>query len=202
MLIDTTFAVVLFCADCGRMHLEEVSAFSLYRKTKNIICACGKHLGCLRALGSDRYMLSLGAIEQGVHAVRFSRNILDTNKVYPFPSMCCREEGGFVGSLQAVCNELEFTEKETAHSIDFPDCIDAPEVMFEVINKVDDLAISGSICCGNCGHSEIGLEIFGSFILLYCSHCGNMYEIRAKYQEDAKYIRKINFIELQPINEI
>ena len=182
--------------------MEEVSAFSLYRKTKNIVCVCGRHLACLRFLGGDRYMMSLGSATQGMHDLRFSRSILDTNKVYPFPSMVCGEEGGFWGSLQAVQSELMCAKRETARAIDFFDSVDAPEVMFEVINKVDDLAISGSICCGNCGHSEIGLEVFDSFILLYCSHCGNMYEIRAKYLEDAKHIRKINFIELQPINEI
>lgn len=201
MLIDTTFAVVLFCPACGRMHLEEVSVFALRSGTQTINCFCGYQLAHLRNVDRERCLLSFGYYNH-MQSIYFSLKIIEANRVYPFPGFGFIDEGGFIGSLQAVRSEFALAAATKSMANDFGAKVDAPEVMFEVINKVDDLAVSGSICCGNCWHNDIGLEIFDNFILLYCSHCGNMYEIRARCQEDARSIRKVNFIELQPTQEI
>ena len=200
MLFETDFAVVVFCANCGRTHMEKISYFYLGRSLiKHITCVCGKCLGKIMPCGSGSYRMIFDEKNGSSCSFYFDRRILNENRVMPISSSEHSSETGFLGSLRAVYKELRLAEKYSQFSctgLGNADTIVNPKVMFEVINKVDSLAMSGSIRCGECGHNRPSLEIFDSFIMLYCEKCGNIYRIRAEDKEDMKHIEKLEFIEL------
>lgn len=201
MLLQTDLAVVVFCANCGRTHVEKISCFYLGRSlVKHVTCVCGNRLCRLMPCGSGSYRLVFGEEREGCsHSFYFDRKLLNEDRVLPISNACSGNEAGFLGSQQAVYKELRMADRYSRFSktgLGSADSVANPKVMFEVINKVDSLAMSGSIKCGECGNSRPSLEIFDDFIALYCEKCGSTCKIMAKDKEDVSRIEKLEFIEL------
>jgi hypothetical protein len=197
MVLDTSFLTALFCISCDRAHVEEFSLFDFIKgSTQRIICDCGNHLGKIKITQRKYYRVSIWRpFYEDYHTKCLSWADFRSGWLLELADYSS-ERCSFVGAKQAVREgilrqENFLTEKESL----FDEFADS-QVMFEILNKVDDLAVSGSICCGCCGENDISIEVFDGFIMLFCSHCGNMYKIKAVNKEDAQKIKSVRFIEL------
>ncbi len=203
MLINTTVTIALFCVSCGKVHREELSYFVLGNSgIMDINCGCGHNIGVLKGLSQGRYRLFFYCeICKDVHSIELSRRGFAQEDALRLFAACQQTEIGVVGNSGAVQQELFDRSNELCaylkDNLSEEDC-NEPHILFEAINRIDDLAENGSICCGECGSNNIGLEVLDRHILLFCSGCGNMYALRAMDESDAKKIRELSFIELQP----
>jgi hypothetical protein len=205
VLVDTTFAVTLFCAGCGKLHLEKLSLFELSGTARrNIVCACGKVIGSLRTVSMGHYELSASCAVCGErHSARFSREISSGAETVALGGSCRLANLGFVGSLRTARDEFARRQERLRDYLAAPLTAETtagdPSVrLFELINRLDDLAAQDNIYCGNCGGSVIGIEVFDNFVVLFCSDCGNMFEFSALTREDVERVRTLKFIELAP----
>ncbi len=197
MLINTTMALALFCVSCGKLHMEDISCFSLGSSGAKVLhCRSGHYLGIVRAYRAALYEVYVpcelcGELHMIKLGCRFSEKAV--RRLYA----CQQTEIGLAGSRDAVERELTARDSEIASylaGIFAEGDVNDPQAMFEVVNHLEELADTGNINC--CSGSGIGLEVQEKYAIVYCRCCGNAYRVRAVNEEDVKKVQGMKFIQL------
>ncbi len=201
MIINAAVTLALFCAGCGKMHREEISYFSVGNcGARAVNCECGHYIGILNAAGEGRYMLYTACDLCGeLHVMDISRRLFSRGRIVRLSLSCAATEIGLAGDREAVDEELSSRSSEMADYLK-ETLADGesrtPQVMLEIINRLDDLARMGSIGCGVCGGSNIGMAVEETHVLLYCRNCGSIHYFNAADEEDAQMVRHMRYIDL------
>jgi hypothetical protein len=108
-------------------------------------------------------------------------------------------ELGFIGDGEAVEQTIAAHRNEIDRLIqemESDDFVQNPQVMFEVLNKVHDIAEKGRIYC-HCGQNSIEADIHPDCIELKCTHCGGRQVIPATSEEDLERVNAAEMIEIR-----
>jgi hypothetical protein len=118
-------------------------------------------------------------------------------------SLACEETGievcffGPPEQVRGCIEEQERSFKEMAEDLGFSDYFANPEVMYEVLDFLHNIAEEGKLSC-TCGNFQIEVEIFADRIELRCPDCGAMGMIDAASEEDLDNLKDAWEIRLSP----
>lgn len=201
MVIITDVLLGMRCPECGKLDYHRLSRFNFSgRKRVEIKCACGAVKLGISTRNRKDYLLQVPCVVcETSHALAISARMLWHGEV---AYLYCQETGldlGYLGpeedvlvlsaaheeSMEALANEFE-KEDEYFHN---------PEIMYEVLNRLHDIAEQGTLYC-QCGNVDVDVDIFPDRLELNCQDCDSINIIYAETEEDLRVIRDTEAIEL------
>lgn len=200
MAINTVSTLAIYCSHCGKIQMHELSRFFLKDATGfNLMCSCGQIQATIIGSRHGQYLLDVPCVICETSHI-LCVDIKDfwrgrVNKIYcPVANL----ELGFSGNREAIeqtianhKREFESMVREVAHD----ECVENPQIMFEVLNRIHDIAEKGGIscCCGGIVEADVQPE----HIELVCLHCNGRKIVEAKTEADLAFINSIGAIELE-----
>lgn len=200
MVIRTESSLALYCPHCGKLHMHDFFRFSLCREVRReLVCSCGHVQAAVNSVNRRQYLFDIPCVICGtnhkifVDARRFWR--AEADKLY------CMEgnvELGLFGRRQAIeetfsNNKHEF-ERLLAEDHD-SDTIDNLHVMFEIFNRIHDLAEQERIIC-SCGRPVIDAEMLPDTIEIACRQCSGHRSIPASTEAHLEEVKSWRIIQL------
>lgn len=202
MLVNTVSTLALYCSHCGKIEMHDLSRFSLKSSVgRELSCGCGQRLATVSGVGHDQYLLDIPCVVcETSHVVCV--NVKDfwqgrVNKIY---CAAANLELGFSGERGAIEKAIADQQREFASMVrDMAneDFIDNSRVMFEVLNRVHDIAERGGVFC-RCGGGVIEADVQPDSIELVCAHCNGRRVIAARTEADLLAVKALATIELSP----
>lgn len=200
MVINTVSTLALYCSRCGKIEVHEISHFTLQRSIgRRFICSCGQIQAVASSAASHQYLFSIPCVIcETTHLISIDKQLLGQegmNKLY-----CPQEniELGFVGERKVVEQTITADLDEIDRLItdmENDDFVQNPQIMFEIINKVHDIAEKGRLYC-HCGRSAIEADILPDCIELKCTYCGGRTIIPAQTEQDRTRCNDFEVIEI------
>jgi hypothetical protein len=202
MLINTISTLALYCSRCGKIQMHDVSRFDLKNAIgRELSCGCGHLQATITGSGHGQYLLDIPCVVcETNHIVcvdikEFWRGTV--NKLY---CAAANLELGFSGNRQAIEQTIADHQREfdsIAREVANDDYIENPQIMFEVLNKIHDIAENGGVYC-RCGGNLIEADVQPDYIELVCIHCSGRSVIAAKTEADLAVVQALASIELGP----
>lgn len=200
MLLNTGTTLAMRCSSCGKLDFHHLSAFSLSGgKAAKISCSCGATKLILGTKKFKQYWLQIPCILcETNHLVYYTHKKLWSDEVSYLYCSDTNVELGFLGPEEKVKIIAESYESNLESLIDelgYDDYFHNPEIMFEVLNNLHDIAEAGYLYC-QCGNYQIEVDIFPDRIELNCRDCDSISIIYAETEEDLQIIKEVEKIEL------
>lgn len=205
MVINTVATLALYCPRCGKLQMHDFSRFQMKQAAQqSLYCTCGQEQAKLTSVGSRQCLLDIPCVVcQTNHIICLDYHQLwqsGLEKIY-----CVQEnfELGFSGSRQAIEDTIDIHLGEFKKIVsdmeqnEYDEYIENPQVMFEVLNIIHDIAEKGEVYC-RCGSQAIGAEVLPDGIELECAQCGGRQVIAAKSAKDLAQVEALTRIEIVP----
>lgn len=175
MLVSTTTIVAVRCAVCGKMDFHAMSLFSFAgKKVHRLTCSCGAGLMSLGSKDRRQFWLQLECLMcESRHIYYYNRQELWSGHLIV---LTCEETDlaiGYIGSKEQVRKSILQQDKsvqEMAEDLGFVDYFENPEIMYEVLENLQQLAEDGRLSC-QCGCYQINVEVFPDRLELRCENC-------------------------------
>lgn len=176
MLIPTATVVALRCPSCGRLEFRGLSLFSFSGdRTWQLDCSCGMVLLTIGTRRGRNFWLQYHCgMCDNMHLAHYHRRELWSPELL---TLTCSEtdlEVGFVGPRDRVQQAVQYHDRslaEMAEDLGLSGYFEEPDVMYQLLALVFQLAESGHVHCG-CGNDNIEVEIFPGHLQLRCDSCG------------------------------
>ncbi|VBB06371.1 Hypothetical protein LUCI_1602 [Lucifera butyrica] len=203
MVIRTSSTLALYCHHCGKIQLHDVSLFTLRGSgNQRLFCSCGCAQADISAIGHHQYLLNIPCVLCETNHLL----CLDNRKIWrvPMEKIYCSKENlelGLIGERQAVEQMIEHYKQaceDLFREANYDeDDVDDPQLMFEMLNQLHDIAEKGGLQC-SCGSIDIEAQVFPECIDLWCRQCGGHLTVRAGDEADLARIKALKRIELIP----
>ncbi len=200
MVIRTEATLALYCPRCGKLYMHHFTRFNPPGPTRReLLCSCGQVQAVLTGVNRRQYLLDIPCVLCGNgHKV-----YLDAHRFWQAKAdkLYCVEENVELGLFgdRRIIEETFATCKHEFERICEADYenerIDNLHVMFEIFNRVHDLAEQGHIVC-NCGNPLIDTEMFPDAIDITCHRCGGRRIILANTEEHLEEVKSWKSIQL------
>ena len=200
MIVATEFIVAIRCPLCGKLDLHNVSRFSLAGSgSYKINCACGAPKLVIGTKNHQKYWFQIPCVLcETNHLVYYKAKELCSDKVEYLYCTETNVELGFFGSeekVRGLAENYEYNLESLVDGLGYDDYFFSPEIMFEVLNSLHDVAEEGFLYC-ECGSYQIEIDIFPDRIELQCKECKTVSTIFAETEEDLKRLKGTKKIEL------
>jgi len=201
MAIISTFSkIVSRCPSCGDISYHDLSMFSFSRsRSTKLECTCGKTIVYMGTKDRKHYWLQLEcSFCEGRHIFYYHWKDLWNGDVL---SLVCDESGldiAYIGPEKKIEKAIEDGEKslaKMAEDLGFGDYFTNPEVMYGVLDYLNQLAEDGSLFC-QCGNFNIEIEIYPDRLELRCEYCDCSGIIMAQNEMDLETVRSLSEIQL------
>lgn len=204
MLVPARVTFAIRCPQCGKMENAPVSLFDFAGVSSvRLNCSCGAHkLTVALRKGQVRVQIPCYLCE-GLHFLYYTPRRFWSGEVQ---QVTCSEtdlqlgvfgeEDGVAGSSKSGQSELEHLLQEGA----FEDYFDNPDVMYQSLRHVHDLAEKGNLTC-TCGNLKIEVDIFPDRLELACPECGLQRAVFAATEEDLTMLRRVRHLEVGDENQ-
>lgn len=200
MIVPTDTVIMLRCPDCGRLELFHLSRFGVSkRKPGRVICSCGVEKARVTTRDYAAYTLEVNCTVCDLqHTYQLSGKRLWSQEVTP---LLCLETGLELGSIgprdkvRAAIPSYQEELEELIEELGGPGYFINPDVMYEVLNYVQEMADEGGVFCP-CGKNKIELEVLPDRLELRCKHCERLKVIYAETEEDYLRLQELPAIEL------
>ncbi len=112
-------------------------------------------------------------------------------------------ELGFVGPRQTIEELIASHQREVENLLreiddsDYDDRRENPQIMFEILNAVHDIAERGRLYC-QCGSYNIKARVIPGGIELQCAQCGGYRIIPAHDEQDVARLKNLQAVKLAP----
>lgn len=189
MLIRTAFSIALYCPQCGKLNIHDVSPFAVRGKAVDLYCSCRYKQADVGFVGTKQLVLRLPCVLcHSTHRLFFDRRVLGYGE--PEKLYCPNEnfELGLIGRREAIEEMLRLHESTFCQL--WQEGIRREEIcnqriLLEILNKVHDIATDGGLYC-MCGSHKMTADILPEGILLTCLSCGGYELIRATEENLAR----------------
>ncbi|PKM82183.1 MAG: hypothetical protein CVU89_05940 [Firmicutes bacterium HGW-Firmicutes-14] len=200
MIVATEFVVAMRCPLCGKMDFHPVSRFAFAGAGNlKVNCTCGAPKLIIGTKNREQYWFQVPCILcETNHLVYYKARQMWSGEINFFYCNDSNVELGFFGPGEKVYNLAENYEHNLESLVDglgYDDYFFNPEIMFEVLNCLHDIAEEGFLYC-ECGSYQIEIDIFPDKIELQCKDCKTTSIVYAENEEDLNRIRSIKKIEL------
>lgn len=200
MIIATEFAVAMRCPSCGKLDFHSVSRFSFAGKNNHrILCDCGSSKLIIGTKNKNQYWFQIPCVLcETNHLVYYKAKQLWSSEATFFYCNDTNIELGFFGpedKVRAVAENYEHNLESLVDELGYDDYFSNPEIMFEILNSLHDIAEEGFLYC-DCGSYQIEIDILPDRIELQCKDCKTVSVVYAENEEDLDKIKSIKKIEL------
>jgi len=200
MLINTVSTLALYCSRCGKIEMHDLSRFTVKSSVgRELMCGCGQRLATVSGVGHGQYLLDIPCVVCEVsHIVCVDVKDFWQGRVNKIYCSAANLELGFSGGRRAIEQAIAAQQQEFASMVrdmTSEEYVDNPQVMFEVLNKIHDIAERGGVYC-RCGGSIIEADVQPDSIELVCVHCNGRRVVAAKTEEDVAAVQDIASIEI------
>lgn len=202
MLVNTVSTLALYCSRCGKIEMHDLSRFTLKESVgRQLACACGQHQATVAGVGHGQYFLDVPCVVcETNHIICVDVKEFWQGRVNKIYCTAANLELGFSGWRQAIeqtiadqQREFDSIVREVAHD----ECVENPQVMFEVLNKIHDIAERGGVYC-RCGGTVIEADVQSDQVELVCMSCDGRRSIAARSEADLLAVQSWATIELGP----
>lgn len=200
MIIATEFAVAMRCPSCSKLDFHQVSRFAFSGKSNyKISCSCGSPKLIIGTKKRSQFWFQIPCVLcETNHLIYYKAKQLWSGEVTFFYCNETNIELGFFGpeeKVRAVSENYEDNLESLVEELGYDDYFYNPEIMFEVLNCLHDIAEDGFLYC-ECGSLQVEIDIFPDKIELQCKDCKTISVVYAENEEDLEKIRKVKKIEL------
>jgi len=201
MLISTQRTLALRCPLCGKMEFDPISWFDFSGKDSvQIKCKCGFNKLIINSKNNyrDFYFQIPCLICDEVHIIKFSKTELWGKINLVLRCTTNGQELGYIGSKTAIeklINQKRDDLDSVINNLGFDDYFTNPQVMYEILNHLHQLADSNQLFC-HCGNNQIDIEVFPEKLELHCSFCQSLHIIYAETIEDLRIVKEASKIAL------
>lgn len=200
MLIDTVSTLALYCAHCGQIQMHDLSRFTLKDAVgRELACSCGQRQATVVGVGHGQYLLDIPCIIcETSHIVCLNGKEFWRGKVNKLYCAATNLELGFSGGRTAIEQTVADQRREIdniIHDAANDDYIENPQIMFEVLNRINDIAERGGVYC-RCGGNIIRADVQPGYIELICVKCEARRAISAKAEADLLTVKGLGSIEI------
>jgi len=202
MVISTLSTLALYCSRCGKIQMHNLSRFDWKKDVgRQLTCSCGQCQATVTGTGHNQYLLDVPCVVCETNHI-ICVDIKDfwrgkVNKIYcPIANL----ELGFSGDRLAIEHTIAEHQREidsVSREVASDDYIENPQIMFEVLNKIHDIAEKGGVYC-HCGGGVIEVDVQSGFVELVCTHCDGRKVIKANTEDDLQQVASLVTIELGP----
>lgn len=200
MIISTQRSLALRCPLCGRLENHTISFFSFSGCSPvRIICKCGYNKLIINTKNFKEFYLQLSClICEEIHIIKLTRQELWEK---PVAVLRCTESGqelGYIGNETALTKIIKQKENDIEsimNNLGFDDYFTNPQVMFEVLNHIHQLAEQNQMFC-LCGNNQIEIDVFPEKLELHCPFCQSLHIIYAETIEDLRIVKQADSIAL------
>lgn len=202
MLINTVSTLALYCSRCGQIQMHDLSRFALKDSVgRELLCSCGQRQATITGVGHKQYLLDVPCVVcETSHIICVYIAAPGSGRVDKLYCTAANLELGFSGDRQAIekaiadqRREFDSIVRDVAHD----DYIENPQIMFEVLNKIHDIAERGGVYC-RCGGNIIEADVQPDHVELVCRHCEGRRIISASTEADLVEAKAMGTIELGP----
>jgi len=202
VLVNTVSTLALYCSRCGKIVMHDLSRFSLKSSVgRELTCGCGQRLATVSGVGHDQYLLNIPCVVcETSHIVCVDVKDFWQGRVNKIYCAAANLELGFSGGRKAIEQAIADQQREfdnMVRDMANEDYVDNSQVMFEVLNKVHDIAERGGVFC-RCGGNVIEADVQPDAIELVCVHCNGRRLIAARTEADLMAVKDMATIELIP----
>lgn len=193
MLVTTKTTLALRCAGCGRLDVHHLSLFDFSGgRTVRVTCSCGAHKLTVGQKGHQVWLQFPCPLCNSTHFLYFPRGTFWSPEL---KQIACPETGldvGFFGLDRELPGApfpdagFDSTAEEAQELVEqagFDDYFDNPQVMYEMLNRLHDLAENGKVRC-LCGNPDVQVEVLPDRIELTCPSCGRWRPLEAESDQD------------------
>lgn len=200
MLITTECVIAMRCPTCGKLEFHTLSRFAFAgTRTNKIFCSCGAQKLIIGTKNRQQYWLQIPCVLcETNHLVYYKVKQLWNSEVTFFYCSDTNVELGFFGpeeKVKSVADNYEHNLESLVDELGYDDYFFNPEIMFEVLNCLHDIAEEGFLYC-ECGSHQIEIDIFPDRIELQCKECGTASVVYAETEDDLHNMQGIKKIEL------
>jgi len=195
LLILTATNVAMRCVKCSSVNVSQVSLFALSPHRPSFAhCRCGVRLFSLSRDGAGLCLSIRCPRCAGYHEFPFAAQSFCRES---WLEITCPDAGhplaivGQVAQGKAVAALPELPPAASWETDD--DCFQDPEIMYQTLNHIHDLAGSGKVAC-RCGSSSAEVEIFPDRVVLRCASCGRYSSVHARDMCDLAQLMQLGGI--------
>lgn len=200
MVVSTETLLAMRCPECGKLEFHNISRFGFRNaKNKEISCACGALKLTISTKNRKDYWLQIPCVVCEAKHLRSlpGKQLWSGEVVYLY----CQETGlelGYIGPEDRVKELAPSFDEDIETLAGEPggdEYFHNSEVMYEVLNRLHDIAESSALYC-QCGNQRIEVDIFPDRLELHCKDCDSVNIIYAETDDDLRVIQQVETIEL------
>ena len=199
MLVPAQTSFAVRCPQCGRLEITPVSRFALSGgQSVKHTCSCGAHK---LTVGSKPGQVSVQLpcyLCDGLHFLYFAPKRFWEGQLKQVTCSDTELQLGVFGPQ----GEVELYARTGGSELDrlmgdaaFGEYFDHPEVMYQALSRVHDLAEEGNLGCV-CGNHQISVDIYPEHLELLCPECGRLKSLLATSDEDLAPLERATNITL------
>lgn len=201
MVISTSNVIAIRCPKCSSLDFYLLSLFALGARKKQlkIQCECGCQLFAMGTKDFHQFWLQTKCLMCEIkHLTYLPRKRIWSSEI---EVLSCDETGieiAFIGpkaQVQAYIKNQDKSLREMAEDMGFGEYFESPEVMYEVLDYLYEIAESEKLYC-ECGNYQIDIDVFPEKLELKCDSCGCTATIFAESEQDIKLVRDATEIKL------
>jgi ribosomal protein S27E len=198
LLVSTQRSFALRCPLCGRLEFHQLSLFAFAGFSPvNIVCQCGFVKLTVTTKNYKEFFLQIPCLFcDATHVLKFSFHELWEK---PLCIIRCTETGqelGYIGEADAFDKLIRRKQNDIdsiINSFGFDDYFTNPQVMFEILNHLHQIAEDERLFCA-CGNNNIEIDVFPEKLELQCPNCQSLHIIYAETLEDLRVVKKVQTI--------
>lgn len=200
MLISTQRCLALRCPLCGRLEFHRISLFDFAGHSPvRVKCKCGFNKLSINTRNFKEFFLQMPClICEEVHITKFTRQELLEKATSVLRCTETGQELGYVGtesSLEKIIQQKQNDIGSIVNNFGFDDYFTNPQVMFEVLNHLHQIAEQNNLFC-RCGNNQIEIDVFPEKLELHCPYCQSLHIIYAETIEDLRIVKEARSIAL------
>lgn len=201
MLVNTKIMLAMRCPECGKLEYNTLSRFEIGSgQSVEISCSCGATKLLASSKNKKDYCLQVPCVVCETKHLRqvSGRRLWSSGEV---EYLLCQETGlelGYLGpeeKVQGLAQNYEEDLQVLAGEFKSDDYFSNSEVMYEVLNRLHDIAERDALYC-QCGNRNVEVDVFPDRLELYCKECGSVNIVYAENEDDLKVIKMMDSIEL------
>ncbi|TCL61978.1 hypothetical protein EDC14_10297 [Hydrogenispora ethanolica] len=194
MLIVTDRTLALRCPLCGRLEFHPISLFDFSgHSSMRLRCKCGFEKAILYTKNSKGYFLQLPClICEEVHIHHFTKQELWADPLLILRCTETDQEVGYLGmdgEVESMVRRKRNDPDSIFNNVGFDDYFVNPQVMFETLNCLHQLAEANKLTC-RCGNDRIEIAVFPDKLELRCPVCQSQHTIPAETIDDLKLVKQ------------